>query len=458
MKWNSSTGSILRSRVGEWWANAWRWIVMAAGTALVVFLILDRARPYGLTLAFAVAVLVIGLVLTGSRPLAIVLLSMPALLVSLRVGLGGGDLTVSDAALAAAFAVSVLFGYRPYSRSLKALLWLNALYQFATLFTVIVHPYVQNTVEWFHAWLLISGALVVGWAAGRAGYAGLAFGALLAAGCVLAVGTIITGVAQYAQGDFGAVYPAVPWALHKNFVGTTLAFLVLVAFINPSWAGLSKGFVRAAFWLMLVAVAMSQSRQAWIGLAVALSIVIFRRGGHRGLAVMIAIPAVWVAIVMVIDQVNSQNQFNSVFQRLNWFREVVHYWRTDPILGHGLRFWYVDPDLPYQPPQGVLEILASVGLVGFAAFVVMCIGMLVVLWRVDPRYGTLAVTVVLSRLVQGQFDLFWISVAVSVPFVIAGVCLGALARDESVPLSEHSEEVRSRDAVELRRFADSPTR
>ena len=145
---------------------------------------------------------------------------------------------------------------------------------------------------------------------------------------------------------------------------------------------------------------------------------------------VIAIPAVWVTIVMVIDQVNSQNQFNSVFQRLNWFREVVHYWRLDPILGHGLRFWYVDPDLPYQPPQGVLELMASVGVVGLAAFVIMCIGTLVVLWRVDPRYGNLAVAVVLSRLVQGQFDLFWISVAVSVPFVIAGVCL-ALSRETS---------------------------
>jgi hypothetical protein len=186
---------------------------------------------------------------------------------------------------------------------------------------------------------------------------------------------------------------------------------------------------------MLVAVAMAQSRQAWIGLAVAFSVIIFRRGGHRGLAVVIAIPAVWVTIVMVIDQVNSQNQFNSVFQRLNWFREVVHYWRLDPLLGHGLRFWYVDPDLPYQPPQGVLEILASAGVVGLVAFAVMCVGTLVVLWRANPQYGTLAVAVILSRLVQGQFDLFWISVAVSLPFVIAGVCLGALARNELKPFS-----------------------
>ena len=43
----------------------------------------------------------------------------------------------------------------------------------------------------------------------------------------------------------------------------------------------------------------------------------------------------------------------------------------------------------------------------------------------------LLLAVVLSRFVQGQFDLFWVSVQVSLPFVIAGICLGALARAES---------------------------
>jgi hypothetical protein len=52
-----------------------------------------------------------------------------------------------------------------------------------------------------------------------------------------------------------------------------------------------------------------------------------------------------------------------------------------------------------------------------------------VLWRVDPRFGTLAVAVLLCRAVQAQFDLFWVAVQVSVPFVIAGICLGAMDLD-----------------------------
>ncbi len=33
-------------------------------------------------------------------------------------------------------------------------------------------------------------------------------------------------------------------------------------------------------------------------------------------------------------------------------------------------------------------------------------------------------------LVQAQFDLFWVAAQVSIPFVIAGICLGAMARDQ----------------------------
>jgi len=48
-----------------------------------------------------------------------------------------------------------------------------------------------------------------------------------------------------------------------------------------------------------------------------------------------------------------------------------------------------------------------------------------VAWRLDPAYGSLAVAVLVSRLVQGQFDIFWAAVQGSIPFVVLGICLGA---------------------------------
>jgi hypothetical protein len=37
--------------------------------------------------------------------------------------------------------------------------------------------------------------------------------------------------------------------------------------------------------------------------------------------------------------------------------------------------------------------------------------------------------VVLSRIVQGQLDLFWVAVQTSIPFLIVGICLGAQGRE-----------------------------
>ncbi|MFC5044030.1 hypothetical protein [Ornithinimicrobium kibberense] len=67
---------------------------------------------------------------------------------------------------------------------------------------------------------------------------------------------------------------------------------------------------------------------------------------------------------------------------------------------------------------------ASAGLVGLAGFVVLWVGTLVVLFRMDAAFGTLALALALSRIAVAQFDLFWVSISVSVPFLLIGVCLG----------------------------------
>lgn len=429
---STSKRAVPRVRLAEWWAGAWRWVLMAFGAVAVVYIVLNQGLDNATPLAFALAGLVVAAVLTPSVPLAIALMSMPALLVVQRVGLGGAQLSVSDFALAAAFGVALLLGKRPFSKPLRMLLWLNLFYQFTTVFTVVVNPYLANTVEWVHAWLLVSGALIVGWAVGAAGYGRLALSLLVLTACAIAVVTVIQAIVQYASGNFGAVYLTWPYDMHKNFVGTALAFAAVVVYVNPDWVGWTKGWSRLAFVLLVVAIVMSQSRQALIGLVAAILVVVLRRKvtGRSRWVMLLLIPAGALVYTMVSDQVASQNEYNSVFQRINWFREVFALWRESPVFGHGLRYWYTDISAQFQPPQAELEVLASAGIVGLIGFIVMWIGVLVILWRVDPRFGTLALAVVLSRIVQGQFDLFWIAVQVSVPFVIAGICLGAMAREE----------------------------
>ena len=224
--------------------------------------------------------------------------------------------------------------------------------------------------------------------------------------------------------------------MHKNFVGTALSFAAIVAYLSPDWVGWTRRWSRAA---LLVA----GPRNAADAVAPGPHRPHGRRRRRRdpaaarrvarALVLLLLIPAVVAVINMVADQIASQNQHNSVFQRLDWFREVFRYWRESPVFGHGLRYWYTEPTAPYQPPQAEMEVLASAGVVGLIGFIVMWIGVLVVLWRIDPRFGTLAVAVMLARIVQAQFDLFWVAAQVSIPFVIAGICLGAMAHEQRDP-------------------------
>ncbi|WP_448710970.1 O-antigen ligase family protein [Microbacterium profundi] len=417
------------SRLADLWAGVWRWVLFAAGVALGGYLLLDRGVANGVVTAAAIGVFVIGAVLTASKPMALALIATPGLFMVERIGLGGGDLTVSDAALAAAFGTAVFLGDRDLSPPLKAMLQLNLIYQFATIFTVIVNPFAQNTVEWFHAWLLISGALLAGWAVARAGKARTALILIYASAGVIALSTVATGVAQYAGGDFGAVFPSWPWSMHKNFAGGVLAFAAYVAYVNPDWAQIPKRWARTALVLFVIALVMTQSRQAMIGFLIAMLIHVVREGAarHWVLITITAVPGAILLVQSVIEQVESQNRFNSVYQRLEWIREVYALWKHSPFFGHGLRYWYVHPTANFQPPQAELEVVASAGVVGLLGFAIMWLGFIIVLWRVDRRFGMLAFGSVLARIVQAQFDLFWVSAQVSIPFFIAGLCLGAQA-------------------------------
>lgn len=427
----NARAQLRRIRLADMWGDAWRWVLMAAGTVLGAYFLLDRGTQNGVLTAAVIGLLVIGTAVSFSKPMAIALMAMPVLFISGRMGVGGGDLSASDVALAAAFGTAVLLGQRPYSGPMRAMLLLNLLYQFATLFTVIVNPFTANTVEWFHAWLLISGALVVGWAVARAGYARLALRLMVGGALIVAAGTLGTGLVQYAGGNFTEVYPAWPVPMQKNFAGTVMAFMAITVFVNPDWARWRRSTRAVLFWTLIVAIVMTQSRQAIIGLVVAIIFVVLRRGvhGRSRWALLLLIPAVWLIITTVSDQIDSQNRFNSVYQRLDWFREVYAFWKLSPIFGHGLRYWYTDSGGLFQPPQAELEVVASAGLVGLLAFGIMWAGFFVVLWRVDARFGTLAIAVIGSRIVQAQFDLFWVAGQVSIPFVIAGICLGAQALD-----------------------------
>ncbi|KRC42508.1 O-antigen ligase [Oerskovia sp. Root22] len=386
-------------------------------------------------IAVAVAAFVLVVGMTIYEPAALPILAMPAMVVVERVGGDAVNLSLSDFALFGAFWFALFFAQRPLSRPMRSLLWLSALYQVATLFTVIANPYTANTVEWFHAWLSVGGALLVGWAVGRAGRARLGLTLFMIPCLAIAALTCVTALQQLAAGNTGPVYLEIPFAMHKNFIGCVLGSAALLAYARPWWVGWPKMFAFPAFWLCGLGVLASQSRQALIGLAIGVVLITLRSDPDRKrskLILLAAIPAVYFVWTAVQEQLASKDQFNSAYQRLTWYEQAIDVWERSPWVGVGLRWWVANrTEYTFQPPNAELEVLTSAGIVGVVAFLVLFFGSLVVLWRMNPRFGTLAFSVLLMRFIQGQFDLFWVSVQVSVPFLIVGVCVGADAYAES---------------------------
>ncbi|GAA1406937.1 O-antigen ligase family protein [Oerskovia paurometabola] len=414
-----------------------RSLAWAAGSVAVAVVLVGIGLlvPEYTAISVAVAALVLVVGMTIYEPAAMPILAMPAMVVVQRVGGDAVNLSLSDFALFGAFWFALFFTQRPLSRPMRSLLWLSAFYQVATLFTVIANPYTANTVEWFHAWLSVGGALLVGWAVGRAGRARLGLTLFMIPCLIIAALTCFTALQQLAAGNTGPVYLQIPFPMHKNFVGCVLGSAALLAYARPWWVGWPKAFTYPAFWLFGLAVLASQSRQALIGLAIGVVLITLRADPDRKrskLILLAAIPAVYFVWAAVQEQLATNDQFNSAYQRLTWYEQAIDVWERSPWVGVGLRWWVANrTEYTFQPPNAELEVLTSAGIVGLVAFLVLFFGSLVVLWRLNPRFGTLAFSVLLMRFIQGQFDLFWVSVQVSVPFLIVGVCVGADAYAES---------------------------
>lgn len=420
-------------RVAQWGAGA----VLVTLLAVAIGRLVPTQPGYGVV----AALLVLTIGIAAFEPAIIPLLTMPMLLWGGRIGGGAVDLSVSDAVLFVATLAAITFTPRPFSPALRSLLWLSALYQFATLFTVIANPFTANAVEWVHAWMLVSGALIVGWTVGRSGHARAGLTLFLLAALVLAGAALTQGALQYAQGNFAPLFPSWPFQMHKNYAGTLFGFAAAVAYARPDWMGWSRRWALGAFWLLSAALLITQSRQAIMGLGAAVLLIALRKGQYRErskLIVLTLVPALAFVGTLVRDEIEEGSQHSPVFQRLTWFEETIDFWRESPWVGHGLRFWYSGDGLLFQPPNAELEVLASTGVVGLAAFAALMIGSMIVLWRLDPVFGTMAVAVLGSRLVQSQFDLFWASAQASIPFAIVGVCLGAAALAEESASAERT--------------------
>jgi len=410
---------------------AWASVLVVAVVGVVYVLANDIT--YGV--AAAVLVLLTGVALYD--PMLVPVVAMPTFVVSERVGGDTFNMTLSDVMMFATLWVVVVFSPRPFTPALRSMLWLSAIYQLATLFAVVATPFRQNTVEWFHAWVLVGGALVVGWAVGRSGRATLGLTLVTAATLVIALNACALAAVQLAQGDVSPVYPSWPIPMHKNLAGPIFMSVALVAFVRQPWLHWPAWFRIPAFYVLALGMLAVQSRQAIVGFGIGLLVLALRAGhgprvGPRLMLLTMAPAALFVA-ARVQDDLSGDDPFNSTAFRAAGIEGGFDVWRENLWFGAGLRWWTAGPEPGFQPPNAVAEVLSSVGIVGLAGFAILMLGTVAVAWRMDPRYGTLAVALLTSRLVASQFDQFWVSIIVSLPFLLVGVCLGVEGHEKAPP-------------------------
>lgn len=354
----------------------------------------------------------------------IAVLAVPATMIMNRVG----PMSISDFVLGLATVVALVLVRGKGAVAIQPLLWAGAAYISLAAPQLILNPYLGNAIEWVHELVLVLGSMVVGFAVGREGRARLALSVYVLAGCGIAVATIIVAFSQ----GFGPVYLGM---LHKNAIGGILAFAALIAFTNPPWLEWRPAWGYAAFTLCGLGLLASQSRQAIIALLVGVLIVGVRPRHHNGKRSryiwFLLVPVAYFVYAEVSAQLAQNDQFNSSAQRLAWYADSISVWQLSPIFGVGQRWWISGYTgfTGFQPPNAEIEVLTTVGIVGLIGFLAMFAGAIWLTAKLPPAYGTLALTVIVARLVQGQFDLYWVAGQSSILWIIAGICYGVRERD-----------------------------
>jgi hypothetical protein len=388
----------------------------------------------GIDVLIAVALGVVGLGLYVHRPSSLVLLAVPASFLVRRIGgaSGGNNISFSDLFLfVGSLGAIPLVDWRN-ARRLKVLLTIAAFYLATELFSVLDHPNRYDLVEWIHEILLVCGAAIVGFVIVDRDQGRAALESFVVIATVLSAWTSVL----FALHGLHAIGP-LPFHFQKNLLGDLFAVAVLVAFLNPPWAGLTPRWTRVEMYVCLCGLIAVQSRQAMIALIVAIAAVVIRdrRTGHtvrrnRPKVLLLAlIPVALVVYVTLAGQVAANSQHSSISQRTLWYSQSLHLWSQYPFFGVGERFWYTNLyGLNFQPPNAEISQLATGGVVGLLGLMTLLVGSLWLLARLPAEVGSLAFGVVVGHVVEGQFDIFWVSPSGSLPWIVAGMGLAAATR------------------------------
>jgi hypothetical protein len=372
-------------------------------------------------LGFALAALVLLFGVLVADPLLVVVIALPGVLLVQRVGGGSTNLSASDVLVFMGGLVCLVYvrwGEAPnLRRFLRGVVW----YQAILVMVVIAHPNRYNIVEWFHRFSYLGASVLCGWVIATYGRTRQAFRIFLAASSVLAVIAMGFAIKLHFQ-------PAQWGEYQKNSIGAIMWVAIVVAQINPPWAGIGRLLARTTKYLCLGGLLASQSRQSGIELVLALGVAYFLNPDLRRRSKLIILGAVPVVVLLYYSfasQSRNNPKFNSVSIRFGQIGAAIHVWHLSPILGEGMRFYNLPQWVSVTaPPNVIIDNLASTGVIGSLAFAFLVFVTVRTMYRLPYALGTLGLVVLISHYVDGLFDIFWIGGPTVAPYIICGVSLG----------------------------------
>lgn len=461
-----------RDATSTLWTSTLRPPVMAAPTRRPIQRLLGRMAPGLVTVAGLLLAAVVGLLASPHRKVAVILGGVGLLIGTLaaspfffplaavsgtliveRVGGGGlgSSIDVSDVLLIIGTFVALPMVRWKDTVTLRPVLHFALFYEALLALSVVANLNTHDGIEWVHRLFLVGGSLLVGWVVAASGRAKQAMTALLVGSSILAVVTLGFFVKLHFHAAGFGVY-------QKNYIGAMMWMVVVIAHINPPWAQLPPRLARVAKYLCVVALFASHSKQAIIALVVVLVLASIRmpsvRRRSKLLLVSLVPLAIYASVVGAGELAKFRHHFNSLRVRYLAYEAALRIWRLHPWLGLGPRWFYL-PQFAgnIQPPDIIVETLVSTGVVGLVAMIVLLAGSARVLARLPRDIGTVALLVLVGRVVESLFDIYWVSAAGALPWLVAGMALGVadMRRKAASVLSPMDRGARSplADQVEL---------
>jgi hypothetical protein len=268
--------------------------------------------------------------------------------------------------------------------------------------------------------------VLVGWTIAAFGRSRQAFRLFLWASSIVALIAIERALATH-------FLPAQWGAYQKNSIGAVLWVAIVVAQVNPPWAGLGRLESRVAKYVCFAGLLASQSRQAVVALILAVSLATFLNPDVRRrskLVLLGCLPLVAGLYYSFTVAARNNPKFNSVSIRVDQISAAFHVWHLSPMLGEGMRFYNLPQYIAVTaPPNVLIDNLASTGIVGSLAFLYLVFVTMRTMGRLPRAFGTLGLVILFGHYVDGLFDIFWIGANMIPPMVIVGMSLGMADAD-----------------------------